>query len=144
MIRTIAVALVALVSAGGYAHAQDQAAPDREDRRTARAQMMERLDGIDAAGFAALMEERAATHFDRLDADGDGVISREEFLASVTDRAELRFARLDRNNDGVLTAVAQPDRGAKRAERAERTERAERVERPDRGMRRGDRRAPLE
>ena len=36
----------------------------------------------------------------RADTDGDGAISRQEFIA----QAGERFARMDRNNDGRLTA----------------------------------------
>jgi len=54
-----------------------------------------------------------ARSFRRLDADGDGTLSLQEYAA-----VELKtFARLDKNNDGVLTAdelhprVARADRG---------------------------------
>ena len=53
-------------------------------------------DGMNLEDFSGLMEERATARFDALDADGDGTISREEFLASVEGRAEQMFARMER------------------------------------------------
>jgi Ca2+-binding EF-hand superfamily protein len=55
----------------------------------------------------------------RADANNDGNITRDEFLARPTEM----FARLDANSDGVISA-------------AERPERPERGERPNRGERR--------
>lgn len=46
------------------------------------------MGGMGAAGFLA-----------RFDANGDGVVSEQEFMA----KAEARFQRLDRNHDGVIT-----------------------------------------
>lgn len=39
-----------------------------------------------------------------MDADGDGVVTLEEFVAPHTERGEFRFARLDQNDDGVISA----------------------------------------
>lgn len=57
-------------------------------------------DGMSLENLSGLMEERAAAHFDRLDADGDGEITRDEFLASVEQRAERAFARMERMESG--------------------------------------------
>lgn len=45
---------------------------------------------------------------ERADANQDGAITREEFLA----HPEAMFARLDANNDGVISADERPQRGA--------------------------------
>lgn len=52
---------------------------------------------------------------DRADANNDGAITREEFLAGPTER----FNRLDANNDGVISQAERPQR-PERGERAER------------------------
>jgi Ca2+-binding EF-hand superfamily protein len=45
--------------------------------------------------------EKVAEHIaERLDTNGDGMVSKDEFLA----KAKSRFARLDKNGDGFLTA----------------------------------------
>lgn len=43
----------------------------------------------------------------RADTNGDGVITRAEYIAAV----DARFARMDRNGDGVLTPDEMPRRG---------------------------------
>lgn len=53
-----------------------------------RLRMRGHMGGMGAAGFLA-----------RFDANGDGVVSEQEFMA----KAEARFQRLDRNHDGVIT-----------------------------------------
>lgn len=58
---------------------------------------------------AAQPEER----LERLDTDGDGSISEEEFLAPQTERIATLFDRRDRDGDGLLSAeeTAPPERG---------------------------------
>lgn len=64
-------------------------------------------DGMSLDDFSGLMEERATARFDALDADGDGEITRDEFLASVEQRAERAFARMER-----MEAGERPRRGS--------------------------------
>lgn len=59
-------------------------------------------------------------HLTRADANNDGAITREEFLARPTQM----FARLDTNNDGVISADERPQR--RERPEGERTERRER------------------
>ena len=51
--------------------------------------------------------ERKTKMFQRLDANSDGVLTREEFLAA----AEKRFSRLDRDGDGTLSPTDRRARG---------------------------------
>lgn len=54
--------------------------------------------------------------FQNLDKDGDGVVTKAEFLAG----AEARFAKMDKNGDGVLTKddmPARPEGGRRGGER---------------------------
>jgi hypothetical protein len=53
------------------------------------------------------MQERAGERFDRLDTDGDGIVSREEFLAASGERAETMFQRMGPNEDGIVTRSAR-------------------------------------
>ncbi len=56
-----------------------------------------------APGLAAAVEDRDGgphrTAFDRLDADGSGTVSADEWAQ----RSEERFARLDANGDGEIS-----------------------------------------
>lgn len=62
--------------------------------------------------------ERRQARWDRQDADSNGSISRDEFLA----RPSEHFTRLDANNDGQISADERPQR----PERGERGQRGER------------------
>lgn len=56
-----------------------------------------------------MQHQRRGSHGDRLremDKDGDGAVSKAEFLA----KAEERFARMDTNHDGKLTPEDRPKR----------------------------------
>ncbi|MGY6531762.1 hypothetical protein [Glycocaulis sp.] len=73
--------------------------------------------------------EAFAERLNRIDANDDGIITREEFLA----HHNAQFERMDVNNDGVINAA---DRELMRERWAER--RAERGERADREITRAD------
>lgn len=84
---------------------------DIEARRAeAYADMDANGDGdIDKAEFTAMIGERAGTRaarmFDRLDSDGDGVVSRETLEARGRDRGpriEQMIERFDEDGDGGL------------------------------------------
>jgi len=50
---------------------------------------------------------RPGGHMAKADTDGDGAVSKAEFLAV----AEQRFASMDKNGDGKLTPDERPKRG---------------------------------
>jgi hypothetical protein len=62
--------------------------------------------------------ERAARHFDRMDLDGDGVVTRKEARESC----DRRFSKADANGDGKITR--EEARAAAEARRAERQRQA--------------------
>jgi hypothetical protein len=64
--------------------------------------------GISVAAQAQAQDDAASAPrgekgFKVLDANGDGKVSKEEFLAASQKRAEARFAKLDKDNKGYLT-----------------------------------------
>jgi EF hand len=101
----------ALLAIAGAATAQPGPRPDRDADLT-RQQAVERADRM----------------FDRLDANDDGQVSREDGEARRAQRRERRadrlFERLDLNRDGSITraevAQARARHGEQRAERGER------------------------
>ncbi|MFP7674310.1 EF-hand domain-containing protein [Marivita sp. S0852] len=101
-ISTLIVA--ALLTTGGAISVAAQEAGSREDRR---AEMFADLDA-DGNGVVSAEEFAAGVGlFGRADADGNGLLTAEEIAASNQDRAERRAARmierLDTNSDGMLS-----------------------------------------
>ena len=103
--------LILALAAGGLAIGGTAAAQDRPER------------GADITRADA--ETRAARHFERMDANGDGVLNDADREA----RARARFDRADANGDGMLTFAEtqtmrenrQEMREERRAERGERS-----------------------
>lgn len=131
MKRTVALILIGSFVASTAAFAQAASEADKPAREGPRHQLRQeiRAGNLDQARFAEIMTERAETRFDRLDTDGDGMISREEFLAAMENRVERQFARMDRNEDGKITREDRPFRGGWHGKRGERGERHDRTER---------------
>lgn len=71
-------------------------------------------DGMSISEFEALYNrehrERMVRAFQRLDRDGDGQVTREEFDGTV----DRMFSRFDRNDDGALSREDMPPRGERR------------------------------
>ncbi len=51
----------------------------------------------------AAWEQQRTERFTKADTDGDGGLSKDEFIADLTARATERFAETDTNTDGKLT-----------------------------------------
>ena len=68
---------------------------------------MKKLVMASLAGVLALQCDAALAHphgaIERLDTDGDGQVSREEFTLSERRRRFMPFARADRDGDGAIT-----------------------------------------
>lgn len=118
MRKIIVATLLATVAVAGQAHAEAASTSDGE--RANRGEMRSQMLQLGPEGFAELMRERAGERFDRLDADGDGTISREEFLAATGERAETMFQRMGPNEDGVVTRSARERGGFGRHNRGPR------------------------
>lgn len=100
------VAALGLTAATGLAVAGDRCGKHGHGDRAG--QMMERMDA-DKDGQIT-REEFDAQHggmFARADADGDGKVTREEAIAAMTARIEKRvdamFERMDADKDGAIT-----------------------------------------
>ena len=118
MRKIIVATLLATVAVAGQAHAEAASTSDGE--RANRGEMRSQMLQLGPEGFAELMRERAGERFDALDADGDGTISREEFLAATGERAETMFQRMGPNEDGVVTRSARERGGFGRHNRGPR------------------------
>ncbi|MEO3998855.1 hypothetical protein [Mesorhizobium sp. CAU 1732] len=100
--------IIALLAASGATAAYAETA-DKDARGGFRAEMRALIDadGMDVANLANLMQEREQARFEALDADGDGVVTREQFLAAAGERAAARFERMKPNEDGIVTRTGR-------------------------------------
>ncbi len=114
------VAAVALSALAGAATAQQPAGPAMERQFHAQRADTDGDGRVSRAEFVARRVERLTA----ADSNGDGTVTREERQARVAahraQRAETRFARLDTNSDG---AVSREEFTAPRAARADRAPR---------------------
>ena len=73
--------------------------------------------GTGGAALAADVGDAAQAAMQRLDTDGDGQVTREEFEATDVPQIEADFATLDENGDGVVEQaeieqkIRTPDEG---------------------------------
>ena len=72
----------------------------------------------------ARQAERMTKHFERLDADGDGIVTLAEQDAFAAERTEKMFQRVDSNDDGVISeAERDAAKGFRRGHRGKHMQR---------------------
>ena len=122
MKKLIIIALAASGAVVAQAHAET--ADQRGGRGEFRTEMRALIagDGMDVAALANLMQERATARFEALDADGDGIVTKDDVLAAAAERAQTRFERMGPNEDGIVKREGR-NGWRKHGERAERGER---------------------
>lgn len=98
--------IIAVLAASGAAivYAQAETADRKGGASEFRTEMRALIagDGMDVAALANLMQERSQARFATFDTDGDGVVSRDEFLAAAGERAEARFERMNPDENGIV------------------------------------------
>lgn len=103
--------IIAILAASGAAVAYAQAeTTDRQERGGEfRAEMRALIagDGLALDDLTRLMQERSHAMFATLDADEDGIVGLEEFLAATDERSQARFERMGPNEDGVVTRAGR-------------------------------------
>jgi Ca2+-binding EF-hand superfamily protein len=120
--------IIALAASGAVvAQAQAETSDQRSGRGEFRAEMRALIagDGMDVAALANLMQEHATARFEALDADGDGIVTKDDVLAAAAERAQSRFERMGPNEDGIVKHEGR-NGWRKHGERGERAERGER------------------
>lgn len=120
--------IIALAASGAVvAQAQAETPDQRSGRGGFRAEMRALIagDGMDVAALANLMQEHATARFEALDADGDGIVTKDDVLAAAAERAQSRFERMGPNEDGIVKREGRHG-WRKHGERGERAERGER------------------
>lgn len=76
-------------------------------RHHGSAKMLEHFDEIDADKDGKVTQDELKAHHDakkaEADTDGDGKLSKAEFLAKAEKRAEHKFSRMDKDGDGFIS-----------------------------------------
>ncbi len=102
MKKLIVAALAVSGAAIAYAHADNAEGKGRDGGFRSEMRELIRGEGMDVAALANLMQERSQARFAGLDADSDGAVTREEFLAATDKRAEARFERMKPDENGIV------------------------------------------
>ncbi len=117
--KKTALALIALAATFGVAHAGTKDPGQREQPPKAD-RFIEAADqnkdrAVTKDEYKAFLLKKSEEHFTRLDANGDGTISKEEFLAGMADaeRADRSFDRFDVNKDGKIDLADKAEAGHK-------------------------------
>lgn len=117
--------IIAVLAASGAAivYAQAETADERGRAGEFRAEMRALIagDGMAVDDLANLLQQRSQARFTALDTNGDGIVTRDEFLAAADERAQARFERMGPDGDGVVTRSGREGwgrhhRGGPRAE----------------------------
>lgn len=103
--------IIAILAASGatIVYAQAETADRQSHGSEFRAEMRALIagDGMRADQLTKLMQERSQIRFAGLDADGDGVVSLEEFLAATDERSQARFERMGPDENGIVTRAGR-------------------------------------
>ncbi|GAB6166087.1 hypothetical protein JCM19992_20870 [Thermostilla marina] len=116
MRRMVALVAVTVVLAGGVAFGQPAKRPNPEGKTSPQSRLHALFTELDTNKDKALSleefakgkrfqgdAERAKRFFARVDADGDGKVTIQEFAKALTVNPEVVFKRLDANGDGKVT-----------------------------------------
>lgn len=104
MKKVIIAALAASTAAIAYAYADSQQGQGHGAQFRAEMREMIEGDGMAVDDLANWMQGHSQARFATLDADSNGTVTQDEFLASVDERAKTGFERMDRNDDGVVNS----------------------------------------
>lgn len=122
MKKLIVAAIVASGSAVIHAHAETSESEQRDGTFRAEVPALVEGEGMNVGDLANLMQQRSATRFEAIDADGDGIVTRDEFLAAAGEQAQRRFERMNPDEQGIVQRSGREGWGRHRGDgpRAER------------------------
>lgn len=98
IIAVLAASSAAIVTA--QADTQDQKGRNSEFRAEMRTLIDG--DGMKVEDLANLMQARAQARFKALDADGNGIVTKDEYTTATAERAQNRFERMKPDENGLV------------------------------------------
>lgn len=117
MKKAVLVSLMTALAGSTIAYAQAPAAPAQQTKGCDHGRGAHRFEKLDANQDGRVSRDEmlgsATERFDRADADKDGTLTPEERAAAHERFAEEHFKQADKNADGALTSDELPPRFAK-------------------------------
>jgi Ca2+-binding EF-hand superfamily protein len=143
MKKLIIAAVLASGSAIIHAHAETSESQERGGDLRAEMRALVEGEGMNVGDLANLMQERSSAQFQAMDANGDGIVTRDEFLAAAYEQAQGRFERMNPDEQGIVQRSGRDGWGRHRGDgpRAERRGEGERMNSDQRAERRSERTA---
>lgn len=117
MKRMIIAVLAASTAAVVYAHAETDGGKDRNSGMRAEIRALIEGDGMKVEDLQKLLQDRAEARFKELDADANGILTKDEYTAATAERAKARFEQMSPDENGIVKRAGRS--GKDRAERQE-------------------------
>lgn len=119
MKRLIIAVLAASTAAVVYAQAETDGDKGRQGGMRAEIRALIDGDGMKVEDLTKLLQDRAEARFKELDADANGILTKDEYTAATAERAKVRFEKMNPDENGVVKRAGRDgkDRAARKEER---------------------------
>lgn len=117
MKRLIIAVLAASTASVVYAHAETDGGKDRNGGMRAEIRALIEGDGMKVEDLQKLLQDKAEARFKELDADANGILTKDEYTAATAERAKARFEQMSPDENGIVKRAGR--NGKDRAERQE-------------------------
>lgn len=117
MKRLIIAVLAASTASVVYAHAETDGGKGRNGGMRAEIRALLEGDGMKVEDLQKLLQDKAEARFMELDADANGILTKDEYTAATAERAKARFEQMSPDENGIVKRAGR--NGKDRAERQE-------------------------
>lgn len=117
MKRLIIAVLAASTASVVYAHAETDGGKDRNGGMRAEIRALIEGDGMKVEDLQKLLQDKAEARFKELDADANGILTKDEYTAATAERAKARFEQMSPDENGIVKRAGR--NGKDRTERQE-------------------------
>lgn len=117
MKRLIIAVLAASTASVVYAHAETDGGKGRNGGMRAEIRALLEGDGMKVEDLQKLLQDKAEARFKELDADANGILTKDEYTAATAERAKARFEQMSPDENGIVKRAGR--NGKDRTERQE-------------------------